>query len=246
MRHIIPVSGGRDSSALAVWLCKDLALGEMPYELVFTDTKAELPELYDYLNRLETYLGITITRISDPRGYEGLLESFNYFFPNQGARWCTERLKIRPFQKWLGQDEATVYIAIRADEAERVDQRYTLSKRRIHRVFPFVERDIDKARVETILKRHGLWDHPMYALKPRSGCWCCFYQSATSWRKIAQRYPDLAERALEWERLHKVQNPGTQTFSYIGQGRSLKNVLAQEEIDFGDIFDKACGECRDD
>ena len=53
MRHICGISGGKDSSALAVYL-KD----EIPdMEYFFCDTGAELPETYEYLSRLEIILG---------------------------------------------------------------------------------------------------------------------------------------------------------------------------------------------
>ena len=52
-RHICGISGGKDSSALAVYL-RD-SVPEMEY--FFCDTGAELPETYEYLTRLEVILG---------------------------------------------------------------------------------------------------------------------------------------------------------------------------------------------
>ena len=49
MRHILGISGGKDSAALAVLLHKEIP--EMEY--VFADTKKELPETYLFLDRLE-------------------------------------------------------------------------------------------------------------------------------------------------------------------------------------------------
>ncbi len=48
-RHVCGISGGKDSSALAVYL-RD-RVPDMEY--FFCDTGAELPETYEYLNRLE-------------------------------------------------------------------------------------------------------------------------------------------------------------------------------------------------
>ena len=50
-RHIVPLSGGKDSTALAVYLSQTRP--ELPFEYVFSDTGAELPETYEYFDRLE-------------------------------------------------------------------------------------------------------------------------------------------------------------------------------------------------
>ena len=52
VRHICGISGGKDSSALAVYL-RD-RVPDMEY--FFCDTGAELPETYEYLTRLEVIL----------------------------------------------------------------------------------------------------------------------------------------------------------------------------------------------
>ena len=51
-RHIVSLSGGKDSTALAIFL-----RGKIPnIEYVFCDTDKELPETYEYLDRLEAFL----------------------------------------------------------------------------------------------------------------------------------------------------------------------------------------------
>ena len=53
-RHILSLSGGKDSAALAVYL-RD-RVPNMEY--IFHDTGKELPETYDYMARLESTLPI--------------------------------------------------------------------------------------------------------------------------------------------------------------------------------------------
>ena len=48
-RHILSLSGGKDSAALAIYM-RD-RVPEMEY--IFHDTERELPETYEYLGRLE-------------------------------------------------------------------------------------------------------------------------------------------------------------------------------------------------
>ena len=52
-RHILCMSGGKDSTALALYM-RD-RVPEMEY--VFCDTDKELLETYEYLNRVEAFLG---------------------------------------------------------------------------------------------------------------------------------------------------------------------------------------------
>ena len=53
-RHVLGLSGGKDSAALAIYL-KDHGRDER-IEYFFCDTGAELREVYEYLDRLEDYL----------------------------------------------------------------------------------------------------------------------------------------------------------------------------------------------
>ena len=57
-RHICGISGGKDSSALAVYMRREIP----NMEYFFCDTGAELPETYEYLTRLEVVLGKPIRR----------------------------------------------------------------------------------------------------------------------------------------------------------------------------------------
>ena len=54
--HVLGLSGGRDSAALAVWMRDHRPDIDVRY--FFTDTGKELPEVYDYLGRLEGFLGL--------------------------------------------------------------------------------------------------------------------------------------------------------------------------------------------
>ena len=58
VRHIVSISGGKDSAALAVHM-KD-KYPEIPVEYVFCDTGCELPETYEFIERLEALLGVSV------------------------------------------------------------------------------------------------------------------------------------------------------------------------------------------
>lgn len=119
--HVIPVSGGIDSTALAILMGR--AFPEVSFRYVFTDTLAESSSLYAALDRLEQYLGMKIERIRPEKGLHELIRE-SQFLPNAGARWCTRKLKIEPFDRWVHLNQPILgriwsYVGIRADEPWR-------------------------------------------------------------------------------------------------------------------------------
>ena len=114
-RHLLRLSGGKDSSALAVLAVymRD-RVPEMEY--FFTDTGKELPETYDFLDRLEAFLGKPIARLNVERDFDHWLTLHGGLLPSSQVRWCTVKLKIRTFEEYVGEDKAYNYVAIRADE----------------------------------------------------------------------------------------------------------------------------------
>src|SRR5258706_12166214 len=112
VRHILGLSGGKDSAALAIYL-RD-RVPQMEY--VFTDTQKELPETYEFLAKLEAYLGKPIVRLNAERGFDHWLKLYNGYLPSTRMRWCTRQLKLRPFEQYVGEEPVISYVGIRADE----------------------------------------------------------------------------------------------------------------------------------
>ena len=193
MRHICGISGGKDSSALAVYL-KD-QVPDMEY--FFCDTGAELPETYEFLARLEVILGKPITRLNADRGFDHWFEIFRGALPSPQMRWCTKNMKIKPLEKWIGDDPAVSYVAIRSDESNR--KGYISTKPNIESRFPFIDDGIDHAGVMRILDDAGIGLPKYYEWRTRSGCYFCFYQRKAEWIGLADRHPDLFERAVAIE-----------------------------------------------
>lgn len=192
-RHICGISGGKDSSALAVYLRERVP--DMEY--FFCDTGAELPETYEYLDRLEVALGKRIERLNPKRGFDHWFEVYRGALPSPQMRWCTKKMKIEPLEEWIGDAPAISYVAIRADEASR--KGYVSTKPNITTVFPFIEDGIDKDGVMRILDEAGVGLPSYYEWRTRSGCYFCFYQRKAEWVGLAERHPDLWERAVAIE-----------------------------------------------
>lgn len=194
LRHICGLSGGKDSSALAVYL-RDKVQG---MEYFFCDTGAELPETYEYLTRLEVILGSPIVRLNAQRGFDHWFEVFRGALPSPQMRWCTKHMKIKPIEEWIGEESAVSYVAIRKDESNR--KGYISTKPNIQTRFPFVEDGIDHDGVIRILDDAGIGLPKYYDWRTRSGCYFCFYQRKAEWVGLADRHPELFERAVSIER----------------------------------------------
>ena len=192
-RHICGISGGKDSSALALYL-RD-RVPEMEY--FFCDTGAELPETYEFLTRLEVILGKPIARLNSERGFDHWFEVFRGALPSPQMRWCTKVMKIKPIEAWIGDEPAVSYVAIRADEANR--KGYISTKPNIESRLPFVEDGIDHDGVMKILDDAGIGLPDYYEWRTRSGCYFCFYQRKAEWVGLAERHPELYERAIAIE-----------------------------------------------
>jgi 3'-phosphoadenosine 5'-phosphosulfate sulfotransferase (PAPS reductase)/FAD synthetase len=193
VRHILSLSGGKDSAALALYM-----RGKVPnMEYVFCDTNKELPETYDYLNQIEAYLGTKITRIEAIRGFDHWLTLFEGYLPSIQARWCTSFLKLKPFEDFIGDQPVVNYVGLRADEDR--DARIS-HKENIKIVYPFKEAGIDYAGVQRLLLESGIGMPPYTKWgRSRSGCFFCFYQKAIEWVRLYENHPDLFMLAEEYE-----------------------------------------------
>jgi hypothetical protein len=228
IRHVLGLSGGRDSAALAVYMRQRQP--ELELEYFFTDTGKELPEVYEFLTRLEGFLGRPITRLNPDRDFDFWLKSYNNFLPSPQARWCTRQLKLRPFESWarsyLDQGDSVVsYVAIRADEEFR--EGYSSNRSALTTRLPFKEAGIDKAGVIEILEGSGLGLPRYYEWRSRSGCTFCFFQQKIEWVRLKERHPEAFEEAKRYE---KTALEGGSPFSW-SQGETLSELERPERIE---------------
>ena len=220
-RHVLGLSGGRDSAALAVFMRQHYPKVEMEY--FFTDTGKELPEVYEYLGRLEGFLGKPIVRLNPERDFDFWLKQYNNYLPSAQSRWCTRQLKLRPFEQWVhpmleqGQ-KVFSYVAIRGDEQYR--EGYASKHDNLIVRLPFKEENIDKMGVLEILEAAGLGLPQYYAWRTRSGCTFCFFQQKIEWVRLREQHPEAFEEAKAYEKT-AVEQGSPFTWS---QGESLEQL----------------------
>lgn len=218
-RHILALSGGKDSAALAVYLRDKYP--HLDLEYVFTDSGCELPETYDYLDKIRAVLNINLTVISPERNFNYWLKYYNGVLPSPQNRWCTRHLKLEPYEAYLGKDLAYSYVAIRADENR---EGYQNKKGNIMPVYPFIEDGITLQDVIRILNGSGLGLPKYYKWRKRSGCYFCFFQSAKEWSCLRLYHPELFERACWYEENHADGRIYTWRGIKGGQSQYLRNI----------------------
>ena len=226
-QHVLGLSGGRDSAALAVYMRGNHP--ELDIDYFFTDTGKELPEVYEFLVKLEGFLGKPILRLNPDRDFDFWLKQYNNFLPAPQTRWCTRQLKLRPFEQWLRpmlDDGAIVYsyVAIRVDEQYR--EGYASKHDNLLVRLPFKDAGIDKAGVLEILEGTGLGLPAYYEWRTRSGCTFCFFQQKIEWVRLMERHPDYFEEAKCYEK-NAVDHGSPFTWS---QGESLEELEQPERV----------------
>lgn len=226
-KHVLGISGGRDSAALAVFMRQNHP--ELDIEYFFTDTGKELPEVYEFLVRLEGFLGKSILRLNPDRDFDYWLKQFNNFLPSPQTRWCTRQLKLRPFEQWIKQflnEDYKVYsyVAIRADEEYR--DGYKSKNANLKILLPFKEAGLDKAAVIDLLENAGVGLPKYYEWRSRSGCTFCFYQQKIEWVRLKEHHPDAFDDAKLYEKT-ALENGSPFTWC---QGESLEDLCREDRI----------------
>jgi hypothetical protein len=198
------------------------------YEHFFSDTGRELPETYEWLNRVEQVEGIKIVRIG--KSLDEIIEG-KKILPSPNIRFCTVMAKIEPMEAYLKKEEATVYFGLRADEPERVG---AIRTKNLFPVYPLRDAGIGMAMVYRIVGSRGLlppaffWQRLFdeviaatggikgegmaeigrwpqwfkdrtFAWRSRPNCDYCFFKRLHEWVGLLWHYPERFEHAEDIE-----------------------------------------------
>jgi hypothetical protein len=140
VKHLLGISGGKDSAALAIYLNRKYPALDVEYYTC--DTGKELKETYELIDRLESALGKKImkyssfeegrTAIDNP--FDHFLASYGHYLPSSISRWCTKKMKLEPFEQNIGDEPTISYVGIRGDENR---EGYISKRQNIQTIFPF-------------------------------------------------------------------------------------------------------------
>lgn len=208
--HIVALSGGKDSTAMA------LRLGEIeprPYTFVCTPTGDELPEMFAHWRNLSKILGETIWPLA-----AGTLNSIcdeEKALPNWRMRFCTRRLKIEPWKRLLLAAIPSVsYVGLRADEdlREGIDLRPShhggsvrlSAPGAVEQRYPLRDWGWNESDVWNYLGRREV------EIPERTDCARCFFQTLAEWWALYKNHPGIyADAEAQEARFgHTFRSPG--------------------------------------
>lgn len=231
MKTVLSFGGGVNSTAIiALALLKEIP---MPDYIVFSDTGAEWPHTYKYMEYLENE-GIKIIHLKGGTKRMTLIEwcQKKNFIPSRMNRWCTDYWKITPirrFAKSLNEDFKMI-IGIDAGEAHRARN---FKKAQYS---PLLELGIDRNECMKIIKKANL------GIPKKSGCFICPYQRKRQWIELKKHHPELWNIAVN---LEKNSISKHEHFTFINN-MTIEEFVAdldlQEELPFGIELDQKC-EC---
>ena len=225
--HVLGLSGGKDSAALAIFMRQKYPHLNIRY--FFTDTGKELPEVYDFLAKLEGFLGKRIEHLNPHRDFDFWLREYGHFLPSPRTRWCTRQLKLLPFKNWvrpwLANGETVYsYVAIRADEDHR--EGLVSQHENLYVKLPFREHGIDRPGVYDLLDASGVGMPKYYDWRSRSGCTFCFFQQKIEWVRLKEPHPQAFEDAKKYEK-SALEHGSPFTWT---QGESLDELERPERM----------------
>ncbi len=172
VRHVLGISGGKDSAALAIYMQRKYP--QLDIEYYTCDTGKELDETYELIKNLELYLGKKVKLLQAAEGsheapFDHFLKMYGGFLPSSNSRWCTKVLKLAPFEKFIGNDLVISYVGIRGDEDR---EGYISKKSNVQSIFPFrkniwsedvIAKVLSNSNLNRILERQSLAPKTTYS-----------------------------------------------------------------------------------
>ena len=204
MNRYVSYGGGVNSTALSILLLTNPKYADVREGLRFimADTGDEYPETTAFVkNHFEPWLESKGYKLEWVRREEdGLFQSlYEYCFarsiiPSRMSRWCTDKFKIRPIVKYLGEQgmlPTIQYLGIHSGEMDR--RMRTSGRDDIENQFPLCYDDIDQQDCLDIIAREGL------PIPVKSGCFYCPHSNKNAILDLEENHPELFDRAVRLE-----------------------------------------------
>ena len=244
-KHLVALSGGKDSTAMALRLAE---LAKHDYEFVITPTGNELPEMVLHWKGLGDRLGKPLKIITGGKSLQGLIRQQNAL-PNWRQRWCTRMLKIEPFESYILQlinegHEVVAYVGLRADETVDLRKGADYNFTGITQSYPLREWGWGISEVWDYLEKREVM------IPERTDCAACFFQTLPEWWRLWHFRPELYTEAEDLETLtgHTFRSPGRDSWpaglkelrEEFERGHEPKNVRLVRLFDDRPVM---CGVC---
>ncbi len=230
----VGISGGKDSTALLLWMVYESGLLPEQIRATFANTHNEADETYDHIRMLDFKVH-PIEWIEPPLGFYDLARKKKRF-PSTKARFCTTELKMKPTKDHIDGllREGFEIVHCSGVRAEESAARAKLSEwgNPLESYFGLAEwRPILHWKIEDVFlihKRYGVPLNPLYAKgAKRVGCLPCIMSRKSEMRMIAREFPELIDKLRREEQSVNSCSTGSSTFFPIN---SIPEVMRSKMI----------------
>ena len=197
MKKIVSFSGGKDSTAMLIYLTEN---DYQVDEILYVDVGDWMWDVAKEHNKLvEKKLGVSITTLDVT---DELRKGFiRYGFPSFMNRWCTgiKRNTIRDYLiEKHGEDESIVqYIGYCSDEVKRTSKKLYSA---FDTEYPLVDANISTSDALQICKDYGFDFGGVYEHHHHFNCWLCPLQKRSELQYIFENEPN------KWDMLRNMQH----------------------------------------
>lgn len=228
MKHIVQLSGGKDSTALLLRLIELHENGTLQYDIdeaVFFDTGMEFEATYrviEYLKKVCERYGVKFTTLHPKTPFEEKMFNIEvhkrdgsigkgYSWCGGACRWGTNE-KLQALEKYYAGEAQLVGLAY--DEPGRIAK-----ERKGIKLFPLAEWKFTEADALAYCREHGVeWKEDagageirLYDVLDRVSCWCCGNKNLKELRNMFLYLPKY------WERLKELQSKTDRPFRRDGK-----------------------------
>lgn len=211
MIHVGCYSGGKDSTALMLWMAENLGEPGKDWIALHERTKWEADSHDPYVEYINKTVLLGTLKFCESKTYPGgfvQLVTERYRVPSVKARFCTEELKTIPaieFCKTLN-DEVTIYMGHRREESDQraemcaidFDDRYDAHIRK-----PLLDWTVEQ--VFAIHRKYRIEPNPLYKMGVhRVGCFPCVMVQLRELKALMQWPEQWAELKQRVEGIEKT------------------------------------------
>lgn len=236
-KHILCISGGKDSMATAILALEHGEPLDMAVycEVMFDkNTSGEVPEHRDFVyEKMIPFLEGNGVPVHVVRGERTYLDCFHkkiekskkeerngkkWGFPYGRGCYINNYCKVGAVHKFFqnnGLNDAIQYVGIAADEPKRLDRLDGAKKISLLAKYGYTE-----AMAMDLCKERGLCS-PVYEFSARNGCWFCPNCRMSEFAEFKRRHPELWERLFS---LGQAENLVSYGFRY---GMTIEEVDEQ-------------------
>ena len=202
-RHVFAISGGKDSTCLALRFRE--IYPDIDADYVITPTGNELPEMIDHWNKLQDILGKRFNIATNGMTLKYLINHYKSL-PSHRMRWCTRQLKLEPYYQWIAERTPAIsYVGLRADE----DGRYGMSFPETVGVqvkFPLREWGWGLGDVLSYLDSKGI------KIPARTDCAWCYDQTLGEFYRLWHDHPEIYRDGEKMEQMVSLHRGAEFTF----------------------------------